>query len=253
MREDVFKLYSFVRMADDFVDQTPQDKAGFLGFKKLWNDALQQKDPVFEPSDEPRENAVKNMVYLVKKYNFHEDWVDSFLSAMESDLKISKYKTLDDSLNYVYGSAEVIGLMMAKTLRLPDKAHEAARLQGRAMQWINFVRDINEDISLNRQYFPVEDLKKFGLCNLSQKTAEAHPDKFDSFIRLQLDRYKKWQTKAETGYKYIPKRSLVPIKTASDMYNWTAEQIEKNPMIIYDKKVKPTKSKVLSQVFKNYF
>lgn len=251
IRDDVFKLYSFVRMADDFVDQTPQDKAGFLEFKKQWAEISELKETGSGVSGEPRENAVKNMAYLVKTYNFHAEWVDAFLTAMESDFKKPHYKTLDDSLTYVYGSAEVIGLMMAKLLGLAEDALTAAKLQGRAMQWINFVRDIDEDNGLDRQYFPKKDLKRFGLSDLSQETAEKNPDAFKKFIQLQIGRYDAWQHEAERGYKYIPKRSLVAIKTASDMYGWTARTIEKDPLVIFKRKVKPSKARVLAQALKN--
>ena len=229
-RKDVFKLYSFVRIADDFVDSVPANKEAFLGLKKSWEGLSESSDPKIVL-------VVENIRYLTSKYGIKVEWVDSFLEVMQQDLKLTQYKTLEDSLEYVYGSGEVVGLMMAKLLKLPDEATAAARLQGRAMQWINFIRDIDEDNQLGRHYFPQEDLKKFGLDNLTRESAEANPENFKKFIHFQIERYKHWQTEAEVGYKYIPKRLLTPIKTAADMYILTAREIEKNPFIVFEKKL----------------
>jgi phytoene synthase len=56
-----------------------------------------------------------------------------------------------------------------------------------------------------------------------------------------------WQREAERGYHFIPYRYLLPIKTAADMYIWTARRIERNPMIVYEGKVKPPKARIVLQ------
>lgn len=66
-------------------------------------------------------------------------------------------------------------------------------------------------------------------------------------MRFEIGRYYKYQEEAEKGYKYLPHRFKVAIKTASDMYNWTAKSIETNPMIVFEKKLKPKKRQVLVQ------
>ena len=61
-----------------------------------------------------------------------------------------------------------------------------------------------------------------------------------------------WQAESERGFSLIPHRFLVPIKTASDMYMWTAGEIYRNPFIVYEKKVKPFKSRIILTILKNY-
>jgi phytoene synthase len=118
-------------------------------------------------------------------------------------------------------------------------------MQGRAMQFINFIRDIDEDIGLGRQYFPLEDLKMHSLDNLSKAEASKKSDEFQVFIDQQINRYKLWQTEADEGLEYIPKRLRVAVQTAVEGYNWTAREIAKNPMVIYDKKLKPRKRRLV--------
>jgi phytoene synthase len=141
--------------------------------------------------------------------------------------------------------------MMAKIIGLPKESFEHAKYLGRAMQYINFIRDIAEDLELGRVYFPQTDLRQHGLENLTYAHVKQHPDRFQAFLQMQLDRYCRWQEHAEIGYHYIPKRYLISIKTASEMYHWTAEQIVHHPFVVYEMKVKPMVSKIILTVFSN--
>jgi phytoene synthase len=147
----------------------------------------------------------------------------------------------------VHGSAEVIALMMAKILKLPEEAWEHARLQGRAIRWIDFMRDIKDDTARGHLYFPEADLKAHGLTDLKEETARANPEGFKKFMDLQIKRYRDWQKQAAAGYEHIPKRFRIPIQTAVETFNWTADAIEKNPFIVYKKKVRPLSHRVLAR------
>ena len=252
VRDDVFRLYSFVRVADDYVDQQPPDKKGYKDLLQQYQYVLSRSAvPRVKQTDSINKRAAKNMVAVSKRYDFNMQWIEAFLDAMEADLKKKKYKTLKDSLQYVHGSAEVIGLMMSKIMGLPDDSVRFATMQGRAMQWINFIRDIKEDNGLGRCYFPQSDLKKFGLKDLSEETVQKDPEAFRDFMQFQIKRYDEWQSIAREGFRFIPKRQLVALKTAVDMYDWTARQIAAKPMIVFEKKVKPTKQRVLKTAARN--
>lgn len=242
-REDVFTLYAFVRKADDYVDTIPQKKEEFLRFKSNYREALTGKQCDNE--------VIDSFVDMVNRKGIEHDWVDAFLWSMESDLTKTTYRTIEELKKYLYGSAEVVGLMMAKILDLPSESYLAARYLGRSMQYINFVRDVQEDIALGRTYLPQVELERHGLFSLRYESTIKHPVEFEQFIHSQVERYFSWQDKAERGFIYIPKRFLVPIKTASDMYKWTAEQIDRNPYIIYRKKVKPSIPRIIFNVTHN--
>lgn len=244
IRKDVTRLYAFVRVADNYVDQEVQDYAGLEEFIKEYKDTLAGSS-----SDK---QVISQFTELVKRKQINPDWVQAFFQAMKTDVGGFTCQTLNDTIQYMYGSAEVIGLMMSQILDLPQESHAPAQMLGRAMQYANFIRDIDEDNSLNRQYLPISELKKHGLRNLRSEHVQQHPQEFQTFIHNQIAYYKEWQEIAETGYKYIPKRCLIPIKTAADMYTWTVNQIAKNPTIVYRKKVKPTKSQIIAQALKNH-
>ena len=170
---------------------------------------------------------------------------------MEMDLNAHEYPTQNSLITYIYGSAEVIGLMIANILKLPPKASHSAQMLGRAMQYVNFIRDIDEDLRLGRVYFPQDFLKKYLLKDLSFAAIKTDPETFKLFIRDQISLYRQWQQEAESGYHYIPRRYLIPIKTAAEMYKWTARIIYEDPFIVFSKKVKPSRFQVISRAFIN--
>jgi phytoene synthase len=243
VKRDVFTLYSFLRKADDYVDSIPQDSESFYAFKDLYYDA--------KSGTETEDIVINSFIELMNRKNFEESWVDAFLNSMEMDIYKSSYQNMDELMTYLYGSSEVVGLFMAKIMDLSPESYNAARHLGRAMQYINFIRDISEDIDLGRVYFPQDDLDMFGLESLESKFTINNRDKFNGFIRKQLETYKGWQKEAEKGFSFIPYRYLISIKTASDMYKWTAREIERDPFVVYKKKVKPSTPKIVFNVFTN--
>ena len=237
------RLYNFVRIADDYVDAVPQDTKGFMNFKDEYYRVL---------SGEKSDNKViTDFVNLSQRKQFKHEWVDAFLKSMEMDTEKSNYKNLEELNTYLYGSAEVIGLMMNRVMDLDEEADESAQYLGKAMQFINFIRDIDEDLDLKRTYFPTEDLKAFGLSGLTRGEARRKPEQFNAFVRSQIRIYFRWQKRAELGFQFIPKNMRIAVQTASDMYMWTAKEIYKNPFIVYDLKIKPTWSKVILNGLKN--
>lgn len=240
VKEDVFKLYSFVRIADDFVDTVPQRADEFHAFKDRYQRALE--------GETTEDVVIDSFVELAERRDFDPDWVDAFLASMEADLHTRVYPTIDRLRTYLYGSAEVIGLMMAKILGLPARSYESAMHLGRAMQYVNFIRDIVEDLHLGRTYFPLNELRENDLESLEYGHVSANPSGFSDFLHTQLRRYMGWQTESEKGFVFIPKRYLIPIRTASEMYKWTARVIWGNPFIVYAVKVKPSISRIVSQI-----
>lgn len=241
-KKDVTILYSFVRVVDNYIDAIPQNAAAFYEMRTLYADGMKK--------GVSGDAIVHTFVDLVKRADFDPLWVNAFFDSMEMDIHKKRYANISEVEQYMYGSAEVVGLMMAKILKLPKKSYAYAQDLGKAMQYINFVRDIGEDVVRERVYFPENDLKEHGLKSL--ECNDASQGDFDGFARKQLSRYKSWQESAEKGFAYIPKKFLVPIKTASDMYNWTAKQIEKNPSLVYQKKLKPSRVRIYSAGIANF-
>lgn len=243
VREDVFKLYAYVRTADDFVDELPQDEEGFKRFKQESLRALERGDS--------EDKIIGQFVKVYRNQGIERGWVKSFLDSMEMDLYRSDYGSLEDSLEYIYGSAEVIGLMMSEILDLEEDAKEPAKKLGRAMQYCNFIRDIDEDNHLGRQYLPEEELEKYDLDSLEEEEARSNPENFRKFMDAQLDKYWDWEEEAKEGFSYIPYRYRVPVKLSAELYEYTAEKIREDPFVVYDKKVRPSKPRIALKLLKS--
>jgi 15-cis-phytoene synthase len=245
IRKDVAILYSFVRELDNYIDINPQNIKGYEKFKADYFNVLAGHDT--------QNKTISLFVDLSKRKNFDEKWIEKFFESMEMDTHKNEYKNLEDLIKYMHGSAEVIGLFMAKILDLPEQSYPYAQMLGRTFQYINFIRDINNDMKLGRTYMPKDELEKFELRNLTLEFIMSHKNNYYNFINLQIERYIEWQNVAAKGFKYIPKKYLIPIKTASDMFIWTAKQIKRNPLLIYQKTVRPSKHRIILQGILNIF
>lgn len=240
VRHDVFVLYSFVRVADNYVDSIPQQAKKFHTFRKEYQQAIKGK--------ESQNHIIQAFVELQHRKKIPQQWITAFLDAMEQDLHVSTYSHLHKTEHYMYGSAEVIGLMMAKILDLPASSYPYAQLLGKSMQFVNFIRDIEEDLRLGRQYLPTEHLRQHRLQVLDEVHTRQYPQHFTDFIHQQVDQYLKWDAASQEGFRQMPKRYAVPIQTAAAMYRWTAQEIRKNPFVVYQKKVKPSIMRIISTI-----
>ncbi len=160
LRAPIYSIYGFVRFADEIVDTFHDyDKDKLLKrFRQDTYTALEERislNPVLQSFQE-----------VVFKYNIERELIDSFLDSMEMDLHFNTYH---DSLykQYIYGSAEVVGLMCLRVFTEGDTAEynrlkDTACALGSAFQKINFLRDMKSDFDeRGRVYFPGIDFRNF--------------------------------------------------------------------------------------------
>ena len=234
VKKDVFKFYAYVRTADDFVDEEPQEPEKLQDFR----DKTMENWEAGESGDK----VVDYFLEVCRQNNFRQEWVEAFLDSMAMDLHKEEYQTMDKTLEYIHGSAEVIGLMMAELLDLPEESHESAAMLGRAMQYCNFLRDVEEDYRLGRRYLPQEEMERFNIETL--EPGKVDEKKFEVFMKDQVEQYFEWQRQAEKGLEYIPYRERVPVILSSRLYKWTAKQIYNDPSLVYERQVRPSKTRI---------
>ena len=160
LRQPVFNIYGFVRFADEIVDSFHDfDKKDLLAaFKQETYDSIERK-----LSLNPILNSFQRTVHA---YAIDLTLIEAFFHSMEVDLGKKVYDC-DDYREYIYGSAEVVGLMCLYIFCEGDKARydkltPAARALGAAFQKVNFLRDIKADFKgMNRVYFPGCDFDNF--------------------------------------------------------------------------------------------
>ncbi|CAM1340867.1 phytoene/squalene synthase family protein [Tenacibaculum amylolyticum] len=160
IREHIYNIYGFVRFADEIVDTFHEyDKEGLLN--KF------EKDYYLSKHQGISLNPILNsFIHTVNKYNITDDLVQAFLKSMRADLYKTEYKTQEEYNEYIYGSADVVGLMCLKVFVKGDeekynKLKAPAMRLGSAFQKVNFLRDLKDDVELlNRSYFPNVNLKQ---------------------------------------------------------------------------------------------
>ena len=160
MRQPIYNVYGFVRFADEIVDTFHNfDKAELLeNFKTDTFRAIDKKI-----STNP---ILQSFQLSVNRYQIDQELIHAFFASMEMDLNKTKYD-VGKYEQYIYGSAEVVGLMCLYIFCEGDRKKfeelkPAARSLGAAFQKVNFLRDVKADFEdLNRSYFPEVDFNNF--------------------------------------------------------------------------------------------
>lgn len=211
-RSPIYSIYGFVRFADEIVDTFHgHDKEALLKmFKEDTYRAIEQGislNPVLHAFQE-----------VVNKYNIDLDLIEAFLRSMEMDLYHHSYES-DMYEEYIYGSAEVVGLMCLKVFVEGDQPRydhlkKAACSLGAAFQKVNFLRDIKSDYDVRKRvYFPGVNFEQF---SESQK------------IAIEADIQKDFEDAYE-GIKQLPQGCRLGVYLAYRYYQALFNKIKNAP------------------------
>lgn len=236
LRNPIYSIYGFVRFADEIVDS-------FHGYNKI--ELLTEfKEETWKAIDRKISiNPILNSFqHVVHKYNISRELIERFLQSMESDLTVNEHSK--DSYNqYIYGSAEVVGLMCLSVFtennaELYEELKQPAMKLGAAFQKINFLRDIKNDYSdLGRMYFPGIDFNSFTEEDKKQIELEIKQDFKEALI----------------GIKKLPKSSKLGVYVAYIYYENLFNKIVDIPSAsILMERVRISNSKKMSLLFTSY-
>lgn len=212
LREPIYNIYGFVRIADEIVDtfhDCPQ-KELLNEFSSDTYNAIDRKI-----STNP---ILQSFQKTVNEYGIERELIDTFLRSMEMDLENIQY---DSKLydQYIFGSAEVVGLMclhvfVYKDKQLYEELKPYAMKLGSAFQKINFLRDLKDDYqTLGRVYFPNVDMTSFDEAAKSAIIIEIEHE-----FKLGLE-----------GIKKLPKSSRFGVYLAYVYYTKLLKSIKKKP------------------------
>ncbi len=182
-RAPIYAIYGFVRFADEIVD-TFHDFPKKELLDKFRRDTFEAIESGI--SLNPVLHSFQN---VVNKYNIERELIDAFLDSMEMDLNLNAY---EDNLyqKYIYGSAEVVGLMCLRVFVNGDEnmykhLYASARSLGSAFQKVNFLRDIKSDFDeRGRVYFPGVDFRSFSLGDKLQIESDIKKDFDDALLGI---------------------------------------------------------------------
>ncbi|WP_138434711.1 phytoene/squalene synthase family protein [Winogradskyella algicola] len=215
IRQDIYNIYGFVRFADEIVDSFHDyDK------EKLFNNF--EADLEAALSDKISLNPILNSFQeTYHKYNIDKKLVDAFMSSMRLDLHKKDYLTEKEYKAYIYGSADVVGLMCLKVFVKGDNEKyedlkDSAMSLGSAFQKVNFLRDLKADFEdLSRTYFPNTDLN-----HLDEASKKAIIDDIENDFSKGLQ-----------GIKRLPLEARFGVFMAYRYYNKLLQKLKNTPAL----------------------
>lgn len=237
IRKDIYNIYGFVRFADEIVDSFHDyDKETLLNdFSKDLEKALENKISL-----NPILNAFQHTFHT---YNIDKKLVDAFMNSMQLDLHKNEYLTEDEFKAYIYGSADVVGLMCLKVFVKGDEAKyedlkDTAMALGSAFQKVNFLRDLKADFDvLNRSYFPNTDLK-----NLDEISKKAIIDDIEADFEKGL-----------SGIKKLPIEAKFGVFMAYRYYSQLLKKLKKTPALqIKNTRIRVSNPKKIELLMRSY-
>jgi len=233
-RPFVHALYGFARYADEIVDDLESslsidEKANAL---KVWGDGILAD----LRKGESKDHIGRALIDTVNRFAIPIEHFEAFLHSMTMDLSVTEYQTYEDLLEYVYGSAAVIGLQMVPILGSTDpRAYEAAQKLGIAFQLANFIRDVDEDLERGRVYLPIQELAEHGVSWQMLNERVLTPQ-IRSALQAQIKRVRVLQKESEFGISLLDASSRPCIEAASELYCGIVDEVEKIDYEIFTKR-----------------
>jgi phytoene synthase len=224
-RRHVHALYGFARHADEIVDRldgsSPATRRQAL---EAWSETFLAGLDGAPVDDE----ILPAVLHTIETFQLDRADFALFLRSMAMDLAVTTYPTYADLIDYMEGSAAVIGAMMLPILGATDRraALGPARELGRAFQLTNFIRDIGEDLQRGRVYLPQADLARFGVTHESLAARVATPA-IKSLISYEVARARQHYAAAEPGIAMLDPGSQPCIRLAYRLYRGILDEVER--------------------------
>ena len=235
-RPFVHALYGFARYADEIVDDlestlSDAEKAAEL---KTWGDGVLAG----LKSGESNDQVGRALIDTVNRFAIPHEHFVAFLHSMTMDLTVTEYANYEALMEYVYGSAAVIGLEMVPILgALSDAAYEPAEKLGVAFQLANFIRDVGEDLDRGRVYLPQDELAQFGVNREMLEARKLTPEIIQA-LKFQIERVRRLQREAAPGILQLSPSSRPCIEAASELYCGIVDEVEAIGYDIFNKRAK---------------
>jgi phytoene synthase len=235
-RPFVHALYGFARYADEIVDDlaselSVEEKADALS---TWGNGVLAD----LKKGTSKDHVGRALIDTVKRFDIPHEHFEAFLHSMTMDLTVQEYETYEDLLEYVYGSAAVIGLEMVPILGpLHNDAYEAAKKLGIAFQLANFIRDVDEDLDRGRVYLPIKELAQFGVTREMLEERVLTPEIIEA-LKFQIARVRQLQAESAAGIAMLDATSRPCIEAASTLYCGIVDEVEKIGYDIFNQRAK---------------
>ena len=247
-QKPIYALYTLCRHVDDEVDEAEvNSETEAIAAVERWKQKLDEiysdesqrevkssKLKVQSPINEPQKPKTEdqNLVLLawsdlLEKYKIPQNLPLELMKGVLQDTHKKRYETFEELYVYCFRVASTVGLMSSEIFGYEKpETLEYAEALGIAMQLTNILRDVKEDVAMNRIYLPQEDLRKFDVSEQQIFAGETN-ENFVELMNFQIRRARDYYRKAERGIPLLEKDSRFTVLLASRLYAKILNEIEK--------------------------
>lgn len=227
-RRAVRALYAFCRATDDLIDQVahPYDARRLM---EGWRARLANVPTPYDP-------LLLAWADTKAQYRIPHGFELQLLEGIARDLTQQRYTTFAELVEYCYGVASTVGLMVMHIVAF--ESHAALRYAvklGIALQLTNILRDIGADWQVGRLYLPLEELARFGLSEADIASGQID-DRWRAFMRFQIDRTRALYREAESGIGLLHPEGRVAIAAAAGLYKAILNDIEAHDYDVFTRR-----------------
>lgn len=255
-RRSAVMLYAWCRHCDDVIDGqqaghdavsiTPQEAQRRLALLQAQTHAVYAGVPASEP-------AFAAFAEVVREHDIPEHNALEHLAGFEMDVLDRRYHTQDDTLQYCYHVAGVVGLMMARVMGSHDpRTLDRACDLGLAFQLTNIARDIVEDARIGRCYLPAQWLEELNIP-LQDLAAPEHRPAVAVLARRLVDLAEPYYASAQAGLAALPWRSAWAVATAAAVYRQIGVKVVAAGSHAWDTRVSTSKAEKLAAVSQGWW
>ncbi len=257
-REALCAVYAFMRTCDDISDDTTLSLPERRQKLDAWLDALHCAQ-----QGQPTDDAILlALTDAQRRFSIPAGLLDELAAGTAMDIEDSQfaetsglqvqYKTFEDLRQYCYRVASVVGLVCIHIFGYRDPAAESlAERCGLAFQLTNIIRDVKEDASMGRVYFPEEDLAKFGLSAQNLLNSPA-PARVRPLLAFEADRAREFYVSGDELISYISEDSQPALWVLVHIYRRLLERIAEKQYDVFTAKIALSTSEKLRILGKGF-
>ncbi len=216
-------VYAYCRIVDDIADDlnTPQSiKEAELN---KWGKEIEN---TFK--NKPSLPVTENLLKAIKKFNLKKEHFLLILDGMKMDMSKNEYQSFDELKAYMYRVASAVAFLCLDIFGYDSENSEKfSENIGYALQTTNIVRDVFEDIKLNRIYLPAEDMKKFGVSKKDLNNL-TYSDNFIELMKFEASRARGYYKSLDKFTDPAKKKKLLPLLIMAELYKAILDKIEKS-------------------------
>lgn len=246
-RRAVGLVWDFCRAVDDAVDEEPV-AAKAVARVAEWRAEVAR---VFGAGPPVTEQG-RNLRPAVERFSLSREPFDALVDGVEMDLHRQRYETFDELIEYCRRVASAVGLMCVEIFgcRGPEGRDYAVNL-GLALQITNIIRDVKDDLSRDRIYLPMEDLRRFG-CREADLAASLPSEAVRRLLRFECLRAREYYERAASALPASCARALVAAEIMGGIYFEILQRIEKRDYDVFSTRVrvpKPVRAMIAAGVW----